>query len=85
MNLQNKFRNRTVFKLMKKSLIVAPFCFFTLVCAKASWSQEELSQPLFEYSAINHPVSGRAGMVASHNVLSSEIAAEILALSLIHI
>ena len=79
MNMQNKFRNRTVFKLMKKSLIVAPFCFFTLVFAKASWSQEELSQPLFEYSAINHPVSGRAGMVASHNVLSSEIAAEILA------
>ena len=79
MNLQNKFLNRTVSKLMKKCLIVAPFCFFTLVFAEASWSQEELSQPLFEYSAINHPVSGRAGMVASHNVLSSEIAAEILA------
>ena len=37
-----------------------------------------LSQPLFEYSAINHPVMGKSGMVASHNVLSSEIAAEIM-------
>ena len=36
------------------------------------------SQPLFEYSAINHPVMGSRGMVASHNQLSSEIAAEIL-------
>ncbi|MFL2873466.1 MAG: hypothetical protein ACJZ8M_09070 [Pseudohongiellaceae bacterium] len=25
------------------------------------------SQPLFEYSAINHPVMGKSGMVASHN------------------
>ena len=37
------------------------------------------SQPLFEYSAINHPVMGSRGMVASHNQLSSEIAADILA------
>ena len=37
------------------------------------------SQPLFEYSAINHPVMGSRGMVASHNQLSSEIAAGILA------
>jgi len=42
-------------------------------------AQQPVSQPLFEYSAINHPVIGRRGMVASHNQLSSEIAAEILA------
>ena len=42
-------------------------------------AQQPDSQPLFEYSAINHPVVGRRGMVASHNQLSSEIAAEILA------
>ena len=42
-------------------------------------AQQPDSQPRFEYSAINHPVVGRRGMVASHNQLSSEIAAEILA------
>ena len=42
-------------------------------------AQQPDSEPLFEYSAINHPVIGRRGMVASHNQLSSEIAAEILA------
>ena len=42
-------------------------------------AQQPDSEPLFEYSAINHPVIGRRGMVASHNLLSSEIAAEILA------
>lgn len=42
-------------------------------------AQQPDSRPLFEYSAINHPVIGRRGMVASHNQLSSEIAAEILA------
>jgi gamma-glutamyltranspeptidase/glutathione hydrolase len=46
---------------------------------KSVVAQEASSQPLFEYSAINHPVMGKAGMVASHNVLSSRIAAEILA------
>ena len=46
---------------------------------KSVVAQEASSQPLFEYSAINHPVMGKAGMVASHNVLSSKIAAEILA------
>ncbi len=44
-----------------------------------SFAQDGASQPLFEYSAINHPVMGKRGMVASHNALSSEIAAEILA------
>ena len=43
------------------------------------FAQNSFSQPLFEYSAINHPVMGKSGMVASHNTLSSEIAAEILA------
>ncbi|MEC8740106.1 MAG: gamma-glutamyltransferase [Pseudomonadota bacterium] len=42
-------------------------------------AQQPDSQPLFEYSAINHPVMGSRGMVASHNQLSSEIAADILA------
>ena len=46
---------------------------------KSVVAQEASSQPLFEYSAINHQVMGKAGMVASHNVLSSRIAAEILA------
>jgi len=41
-------------------------------------AQEAPSQPLFEYNAINHPVMGERGMVASQNALSSEIAAEIL-------
>ncbi len=41
-------------------------------------AQERLSTPLFEYNAINHPVIGRKGMVASHNALSSEITAEIM-------
>lgn len=45
----------------------------------SSFAQENPSTPLFEYSAINHPVMGKNGMVASHNALSSEIAAEILA------
>ncbi len=49
---------------------------FTSAVATA---QQPDSEPLFEYSAINHPVIGRRGMVASHNQLSSEIAAEILA------
>lgn len=49
-----------------------------LVTGSPSFAQESSSQPLFEYSAINHPVLGKRGMVASHNQLSSEIAAEIL-------
>ncbi|MEE4278515.1 MAG: gamma-glutamyltransferase, partial [Halieaceae bacterium] len=40
---------------------------------------ESSAEPLFEYQAINHPVLGKRGMVASQNVLASEIAAEILA------
>jgi gamma-glutamyltranspeptidase/glutathione hydrolase len=54
---------------------------FTLACtiSVATIAQEAPSTPLFEYSAISHPVMGKKGMVASHNALSSEIAAEILA------
>ena len=43
-----------------------------------SFAQEQSSEPLFEYSEINHPVIGSKGMVASHNALSSEITAEIM-------
>lgn len=42
------------------------------------FAQDETSEPLFEYSEINHPVIGKKGMVASHNALSSEITAEIM-------
>ena len=49
-----------------------------LTSAAVTARQPDL-QPLFEYSAINHPVMGSRGMVASHNQLSSEIAADILA------
>jgi len=50
-----------------------------IVPLQATVAQEAATKPLFEYSAINHPVMGKRGMVASHNALSSEIAAEILA------
>ncbi|MEM9314941.1 MAG: gamma-glutamyltransferase, partial [Pseudomonadota bacterium] len=35
-------------------------------------------QPLFEYEAINHPVMGTKGMVASRNALASEVGARVL-------
>ena len=50
-----------------------------VLTSAAATAQQPDSQPLFEYSAINHPVMGSRGMVASHNQLSSEIAADILA------
>ena len=52
---------------------------YALNSVMSAFAQDSSSQPLFEYSAINHPVMGKSGMVASHNALSSEIAAEILA------
>jgi len=52
---------------------------FTVLTISPAFAQSDSSTPLFEYSAINHPVMGKKGMVASHNALSSEIAAEILA------
>ena len=66
-------------KTFKKSLRLKATYFLTIILVTNSWAQETSSQPLFEYSAINHPVMGKSGMVASHNTLSSEIAAEILA------
>ncbi len=52
---------------------------FTVLPISSAFAQSDSSTPLFEYSAINHPVMGKKGMVASHNALSSEIAADILA------
>lgn len=52
---------------------------YALNSVMSAFAQDSSSQPLFEYNAINHPVMGKSGMVASHNALSSEIAAEILA------
>ena len=66
-------------KTFKKSIRLKATYFLTIILVTNSWAQETSSQPLFEYSAINHPVMGKSGMVASHNTLSSEIAAEILA------
>ena len=43
------------------------------------FAQGSAARPLYEYSAVNHPVMGSRGMVASHNMLSSQIAADILA------
>ncbi len=66
-------------------ITAASYCLATVVAvstisfSSTTLAQEGTSQPLFEYSAINHPVMGKRGMVASHNQLSSEIAAEILA------
>ena len=68
-----------VHKIFKKSMRLKATYFFIITLATNSWAQNTPSQPLFEYSAINHPVMGKSGMVASHNALSSEIAAEILA------
>ena len=63
---------RIFFKIIISSI-------YALNSAMSAFAQVSSSQPLFEYSAINHPVMGKSGMVASHNALSSEIAAEILA------
>ena len=62
-----------------KMLLSAFYMCLSSIMLVTSSIAQNLSQPLFEYSAINHPVMGKSGMVASHNVLSSEIAAEILA------
>jgi gamma-glutamyltranspeptidase/glutathione hydrolase len=62
-----------------KVMFTVSYALVLFLLPKSVVAQEASSQPLFEYSAINHPVMGKAGMVASHNVLSSRIAAEILA------
>lgn len=51
---------------------------FAISNVAISFAQEQTSEPLFEYSEINHPVIGKKGMVASHNILSSQITAEIM-------
>lgn len=56
-------------------LIAVNFAFSNIAI---SFAQEQSSEPLFEYSEINHPVIGKKGMVASHNILSSQITAEIM-------
>ena len=71
--------------MLRKCLRFTIVGFFTLSTVSAVLisavvtARQTDSQPLFEYSAINHPVMGSRGMVASHNQLSSEIAAGILA------
>ena len=69
--------------MQKRFLHITVTCLYALATFSATFTttfaQETTSQPLFEYSAINHPVMGKRGMVTSHNALSSEIAAEILA------
>ena len=71
--------------MLRKCLRFTIVGFFTLSTVSAILisavvtARQPDSQPLFEYSAINHPVMGSRGMVASHNQLSSEIAAGILA------
>ncbi len=61
--------------MLKKLISLTLACSLTAV----AYGQTAPSTPLFEYSAINHPVMGKKGMVASHNALSSEIAADIMA------
>lgn len=63
--------------MLKTAFNLLLICIFT-AGSVTSLAQDSSRQPLFEYSAINHPVMGTRGMVASHNQLSSEIAAEIL-------
>lgn len=65
--------------MLKRIFHYTLVCIFAITPFATSIAQDASSQPLFEYSAINHPVMGKRGMVASHNALSSEIAAEILA------
>ena len=71
--------------MLRKYLHYTIIGFYTLstltavLTSAAVTARQPDSQPLFEYSAINHPVMGSRGMVASHNQLSSEIAADILA------
>ena len=68
-----KYLHYTIVGIYKLSTLTA------VLTSAAVTARQPDSQPLFEYSAINHPVMGSRGMVASHNQLSSEIAADILA------
>ena len=64
--------------MLRKIIILLVALNFTVTNIAISFAQEQSSEPLFEYSEINHPVIGSKGMVASHNALSSEITAEIM-------
>ncbi|MDC1429169.1 gamma-glutamyltransferase [Emcibacteraceae bacterium] len=64
--------------MLRKLIILLVASNFTVTNIAISFAQEQSSEPLFEYSEINHPVIGSKGMVASHNALSSEITAEIM-------
>ena len=64
--------------MLKKISQIAAVSIFALGTITSNFAQDASSSALIEYSAINHPVMGRSGMVASHNALSSMIAAEIM-------
>ncbi|MBL4603085.1 MAG: gamma-glutamyltransferase, partial [Emcibacteraceae bacterium] len=64
--------------MLKKLMILLVATSFAAAPITSIFAQEKTSEPLFEYSEINHPVVGKKGMVASHNALSSEITAEIM-------
>ena len=56
-----------------KMLLSAFYIGLSSVTLVMSSFAQDSSQPLFEYSAINHPVMGKSGMVASHNVMITSI------------
>ncbi|MDG1020856.1 MAG: gamma-glutamyltransferase [Emcibacteraceae bacterium] len=64
--------------MLKKFITLLIAVSFAISNVAISFAQEQTSEPLFEYSEINHPVIGKKGMVASHNILSSQITAEIM-------
>lgn len=64
--------------MLKKFITLLIAVSFAISNIAISFAQEQTSEPLFEYSEINHPVIGKKGMVASHNILSSQITAEIM-------
>lgn len=64
--------------MLKKFITLLFAVSFAISNVAISFAQEQTSEPLFEYSEINHPVIGKKGMVASHNILSSQITAEIM-------
>lgn len=59
--------------MLKKFITLLIAVSFAISNVAISFAQEQTSEPLFEYSEINHPVIGKKGMVASHNILSSQI------------
>ncbi|MEM6485236.1 MAG: gamma-glutamyltransferase [Pseudomonadota bacterium] len=64
---------------MKNSQLA--FALVTMVAIASvppTWSMVAAAKPLFEYRELNHPIVGTRGMVASRNVLASEIGAQVL-------